>query len=153
MATAKLDWRFLPVFIVACLLVSGFGGLFQPDEWYRNLNQAPWTPPNIAFPIVWGILYLLIAIAGWIIFARGDRLTKQLWVVQLLVNASWSWVFFGLHQPVFALLDIMTLVVLVAILLWRCKRQHLTLAAALLVPYLVWLLLASSLNAYIVIFN
>ncbi|RBP53411.1 TspO/MBR family protein [Arenicella xantha] len=155
MAQTKLDWRLLPVFIVACLVVSGFGGLFQPGEWYQGLNQAPWTPPSITFPIVWGILYLFIAVAGWLIFARGNRNMRLLWVAQLLVNASWSWVFFGMHQPLIALIDISILTLLVATLIWLSFRSQpaLIVTGWLLTPYLVWLLIASSLNAYVVIYN
>lgn len=153
MESKRLPWRTLPIFIVICILVSAFGGLFQPGEWYESVNRAPWTPPNIAFPIVWGILYLFIAIAGWLIFARGSARAKQLWIAQLVLNAAWSWLFFGQHWVLVALIDISLMVILVTALVVQCFKEQLTLPGCLLAPYVIWLLLATSLNAYIFLYN
>jgi len=60
----KLSYKSLPIFVILCALAMGFGGLFMPGPWYESLQKAPWTPPNIAFPIVWSILYIFIAIRG-----------------------------------------------------------------------------------------
>ncbi|NNC99015.1 MAG: tryptophan-rich sensory protein [Gammaproteobacteria bacterium] len=143
----------LPIFLIACILTLGFGGLFLPGPWYESLHKAPWNPPNVVFPIVWSALYLLIAVAGWLIFTHSDLRLKQLWVLQLLLNGAWSWIFFGQHWVLVAMVDIALLNVVVATLIWRCFRSCLPAAGWLLLPYLLWIALASSLNAYILIAN
>ncbi len=143
----------LPIYLGVCFAVFVFGGLFQPGEWYTTLNRAPWNPPGIAFPIVWSILYVLIAISGWRLFATDHTLLKQLWIVQLMLNAAWSYLFFGLHSPLLALIDILLLTFCVLVLIIQAWRLGLRPSSCLLMPYALWLLLASSLNAYIVVFN
>lgn len=143
----------LTLCLILCFLAFGFGGLFPPGDWYQNLNQAPWTPPNIAFPIVWFFLYGCIAVAGWQIFSHTSRLAKWLWGIQLGVNALWSWLFFGLKLPVAGLIDIVVLSGLVAFLIHVCRHQRLHLSVYLLMPYIIWLLLATSLNIFVVIYN
>jgi len=145
-------WAVL-LFIAICFAVSSFGAFFTPGEWYEQLNRAPWSPPNMAFPIVWTFLYLMIAVAGWLIFRYGDTLLKALWVVQLLVNTVWSWIFFGQHWVAIGLIDIVLLSGLVLFMIIEARKQKLPNVAWLLSPYLLWLLLATSLNAYILIFN
>lgn len=147
------SWWGLILFLAACYLVAGFGAQFEPGAWYQSLQRAPWSPPNMAFPVVWTVLYALIAIAGWHIFAQPAISPKVLWVVQLGLNASWSWVFFGQHWTVGALIIICTLAGLIAWLIFSCRVTGQRLAAWLLMPYLLWVLLASSLNAYIVFYN
>ncbi|NND80980.1 MAG: tryptophan-rich sensory protein [Gammaproteobacteria bacterium] len=150
MTTSK---RNLVVCSLACLAVFLFGGLFQPGEWYAGLRRAPWTPPDIAFPIVWALLYCAIAIAGWQIFNSGQRALQGLWIAQLLVNGLWSWLFFGQHWPLASLVDIVLLGGLVLVLMIACFKAGLRQAGWLLLPYLLWLELATTLNAYIVRFN
>lgn len=140
-------------FAVLCLAVFLFGGLFQPGEWYEALNRAPWSPPNIAFPIAWTILYVLIAIAGHKIANSGDKFALTIWYVQLGLNALWSWVFFGEHWLLIGLVDLIALVLLVAFLIVRTARTANWVTSVMLTPYLIWLGLATSLNAYIVVNN
>ncbi|MBX2849759.1 MAG: tryptophan-rich sensory protein [Acidiferrobacterales bacterium] len=147
------QWLMLPIFIFICYLVAYLGSMFAPGEWYENLNKAPWTPPNLAFPIVWGILYFFIAMAGWRIFINNEPKLKALWTLQLILNAIWSWVFFGQHWIVFGLIDLLILVSLVAVLILRCWRQHLKITTFLLIPYFIWLCIATSLNIYILLSN
>lgn len=147
------QWLLLPIFILICYSVAYFGALFTPGEWYENLNRAPWSPPNIAFPIVWGILYFFIAVAGWLIFNHGDSKLSLLWVIQLTLNAIWSWIFFGQHWLTFGLIDLLLLVTILSALIIKCWQQQLKLATFLLIPYLLWLCIATSLNSYILIAN
>lgn len=146
-------WQLLPIFLVVCFLVFAFGGLFQPGPWYQALIIPPWTPPNIAFPIAWSILYLFIALAGWLIFASGNRPLQILWISQLVLNGLWSWIFFGEHWVLLGLVDIILIDILVINLVLKTRRAGLNWAAALMSPYLIWLLLATSLNAYIFLAN
>jgi benzodiazapine receptor len=147
------NWKTLPVFLGISFLTMGFGGLFRPGDWYTSLNLAPWTPPNIAFPIVWGFLYLLIALAGWKIFSHNNARLKQLWIAQLLINAAWSWLFFSQHWVGIALIDILVLDLLVGLLVASCFKARLISAAWMLLPYLTWILLASTLNIYVLLMN
>ena len=149
----KAAWKTLPLFMFVCILVMGFGGLFQPGEWYESINKAPWTPPNLVFPIAWSILYVLIAVVGWKLFAHGSSVVKWLWSLQLLLNAAWSWLFFGQHWLVAGLIDLLLLVVIVGILIVKLFKEKLNSAGLMLLPYLVWLMLATSLNTYILIYN
>lgn len=142
--------------LLACLLALGIGGLFIPGEWYENLNRAPWSPPNIAFPIVWSILYILIAIAGWKIFSlpkSGNTDLRVLWLSQLVINAIWSWIFFGEHWVLIGLIDIALLIFVVATIIVIAWRRDSHSISYLMLPYLTWLTLASSLNLYILLMN
>ena len=139
---------------LGCVIALSFGGLFQPGEWYTQLNRAPWNPPNIAFPIVWSILYVLIALSGWIIAKANQPLLISLWWIQLALNAVWSWFFFGQQWILLALVDIVLILTIVGALIVRCRAvPDLKTAGNLLIPYFAWLLLALSLNAYIWIYN
>jgi len=130
-----------------------FGGLFIPGEWYQQLNKAPWTPPNIAFPIVWSVLYCMIALAGFKSSKSNDSTLLRLWYVQLAFNAIWSWVFFGQHWIFLGLVNLIILVGLVGALISRSIKTAQSTIAMLIAPYFAWLCLATSLNLYIFIFN
>ncbi len=136
-----------------CLAVFLFGGLFQPGDWYESLQRAPWSPSNIAFPIVWAILYVLIALSGHKIASSGDVFSLKVWYLQLALNALWSWVFFGKQWAILGLIDLLFLMALVIFLIIRSAKQSNNIVAVMLSPYLIWLGLATSLNAYIVLHN
>ena len=149
----KLSYKRLAIFIILCALVMGFGGLFMPGPWYDSLQKAPWTPPNLAFPIVWSILYIFIAISGWQIFAHNNTKLKLLWSIQLAANAAWSWVFFGQHWVLIGLIDLAVLDVLILTMIVKCMKSQLKVAAILMIPYIVWLFIATSLNMFILFNN
>ena len=145
--------RSVPALVVSVLAVAGaasFGGIFMPGEWYASLERPPLNPPNWLFGPVWSVLYLMIAVSGWLVWRAegvGRRRTVGLVVfgVQLVLNALWSWVFFGLHETGWALVEILALNVAVLgtlVLFWRVNR----LAAQLLVPYWLWVCFASYLT-------
>ncbi|MEL7895034.1 TspO/MBR family protein [Vreelandella neptunia] len=141
--------------LVSLLLVgltASTGARFRPDGWYRELSKPSWTPPDIAFPIAWGILYLLMAIAAWRIYMADDSAWRSAslaaYALQLMVNAAWSWLFFGRKQIVAALVDIMVLLALITVTIALFSQVD-TLAAWLMVPYGLWVALALALNATI----
>ncbi|MDN3560653.1 TspO/MBR family protein [Vreelandella neptunia] len=141
--------------LVSLLLVgltASTGARFRPDGWYRELSKPSWTPPDIAFPIAWGILYLLMAIAAWRIYMADDSAWRSAslaaYALQLMVNAAWSWLFFGRKQIVAALVDIMVLLALISVTIALFSQVD-TLAAWLMVPYGLWVALALALNATI----
>ena len=149
----KRNGWLLVLMLVICYSVAAFGSMFAPGPWYEGLQRAPWSPPNYAFPIVWTILYAFIAIAGWLIFSSDDRAAKSLWITQLVLNAAWSWLFFGEHWVGIALLDIALLVCCTFLLIVVCWRGSLRTASWLLLPYLLWVSLATTLNLYIWLYN
>lgn len=124
------------------------GAQFQPGAWYAELAKPSWTPPGWLFGPVWTVLYVAIAVAGWLVWRSDKRLTVPLafWIAQLVLNAAWSWLFFGLHRPGAALVDIVAMVVLLAAFVataWPVSRT----ASLLFVPYLAWVAFATALNA------
>ena len=152
-STAAPKLANLPWFLLACVGVFLIGGLFRPDEWYEQLNKAPWTPPDLAFPVIWGLLYCCIAVAGWQIFASRHGSLRALWAAQLVFNGLWTWLFFGQHWVLNALVDILLLGAIVLVLIIGCFKAGLRTAGWLLIPYLLWLELATTLNAYVLRFN
>ncbi|WP_062011501.1 TspO/MBR family protein [Aureimonas sp. AU4] len=136
----------LIAFLLLSAAVASTGILFKPGSWYRGLKKPGWTPPNLAFPIVWSILYVLIAISGWLVWRQiGPGWPFLVFGAQLLANLLWSWLFFGKHRPDLAFGDIVALWLLVAANIAVFAPVS-TFAAWLLVPYLVWVSVALVLN-------
>lgn len=139
--------------ITACIAVFLFGGLFQPGEWYENLNRAPWNPPNWVFPVAWSFLYSCIAFVGFKLADSAEPKVYYLWLVQLGLNAIWSWLFFGQQMTLIALIDIVFLLAVVCVLTLLLFKTKKCIEGYLMLPYAAWLGLAVSLNAYIVVYN
>ena len=142
-------WLALALWLGITFAAAAIGGLFQPGAWYAGLNKPSWTPPSAVFGPVWTLLYVMMGVAAWLVWKAkgfpGARLPLTLDLLQLAANAAWSWLFFGLHRPGFALLDIAFLWLLLAGTLaafWRIRRA----AGWLLVPYLLWVSFAAALN-------
>lgn len=147
------SWRNLLIALVVVFLVAALGAFSPPGPWYETLSKPDWTPPNWLFGPAWTVLYVLVAIAGWLIFSHApSRDTKILWGLQLAFNAAWSWLFFGQHLVGLALLDValmaLTTLTLIVVLL-RDVYPWSRLAAILLVPYVLWISFATALNASI----
>ena len=128
---------------------AAMGGFFLPGEWYAGLRKPSWNPPNWIFGPVWTALYTAMAIAAWLVWRRGSfagqRFALSLYLKQLLLNALWSPLFFGLRNPGLAFVDIVLLwlaVLATVVAFWKTRP----LAGALLVPYLAWVTFASVLN-------
>ena len=118
------------------------------DSWYLGLIKSDLNPPGYVFGIVWPILYFLMGITIW----RTYNAIKNLFYIQLFLNAIWSWLFFSFHLPLIALLDIWLLIFInIKILLLILKEDKL--AAVLHTPYIMWLCFASYLNLFIVLNN
>lgn len=136
----------LAAFIVIVALVAWASGQFMPGAWYGGLAKPGWTPPNWLFGPVWSVLYLMIAVAGWLIWrAQQAAGARWLWAAQLGLNGAWSPIMFGLQRIDLALAVIVVLWLSIAGLVvasWRPAR----LAALLLVPYLAWVSYAAALN-------
>ncbi len=131
--------------LVAAAAASGGAG---PDAWYRDLAKPSWNPPNWVFGPVWTLLYICIAVAGWMVWKRsGGRITPVLvvWGVQLLLNGMWSIIFFRLHSPGGAFIDIVALWITIGVLVVMTFPVS-RVAGALLVPYWMWVSFAGALN-------
>ena len=82
--------------LICVFLAAASGAFFKPGEWYESLNKPGWTPPDWAFPVVWTILYIFIAFAGWVVLRDAPwSAAIVIWFVQIAVNGAWSWLFFG----------------------------------------------------------
>jgi translocator protein len=136
----------LAVFVILVFAAASTGAIFKPGPWYEKLDKPSWTPPNIAFPIVWSILYVMIAAAGWLVWREaGWSLPIILWGAQLILNAAWSWLFFGRRRMDLALMEVSVLWLAIAgfiVTSWSVSST----ASLLFVPYLVWVSIAVALN-------
>lgn len=133
-------------FIVIVFAAASSGALFKPGEWYESLRKPNWTPPKWAFPVVWSILYVMIAYAGWLVWTTvGWSLPMALWVLQIVTNALWSYFFFGLRRMDLALIDVGILWLSVALFI-LVAWPVVPLASLLFVPYLTWVSAAAMLN-------
>jgi tryptophan-rich sensory protein len=148
----KMDWSSALVllgFLGACFLAAVTGALFRPGAWYERLKKPFWRPPNWLFAPVWSVLYIMIAVSGWLVWREdgfaGAALPLGVYALQLLLNAAWTPLFFGLHRPDLGFVDIafLWLSVIATIILF----QPISVAAAvLLLPYLAWITFAAALN-------
>lgn len=143
-------------FLGASFLVALSGSRFRPGAWYEALSKPAWTPPDWVFPPVWTALYAGMAIAAWLVWRRrGEsdvRWALGAWGLQLALNAVWSPVFFGAHQIGAGLAVIVALWFAIAATIASFHR-HSRAAAALLLPYLVWVSYAAALNFALLIRN
>ena len=150
------QWLVLAGFIALCISVGSLAGWVTVQsvaEWYPTLNKPSWTPPSWLFGPVWSVLYVMMAIAAWLVWRAGNAQVALTWFgVQLLFNFGWSFLFFGQRSPSLGLLDIILLwsSIVVTIYLFNKKSR---LAAILMLPYLAWVSFASALNAAIWVMN
>lgn len=149
----KHSFLWLLVFILVAEGAGFLGLLFMGsvDGWYVTLAKPPLNPPPWIFGPVWTVLYALMGIAAYLVWRQKSEALQFYWV-QLIVNAVWTPLFFGLQNPRLALVDIVILFVLIIatiVVFARVKRV----AAALLIPYLVWVGFATYLNVMIVLLN
>jgi len=139
----------LALWLAVCVMTAWFGARFTPGAWYAALAKPAWTPPAWIFGPVWTLLYILMALAAWLVWRqRGFTeagLELSLFLVQLLVNGLWSWFFFGLQRPGWALWDLTLLWLLVGLTLGAFWRIRL-LPGLLLTPYFLWVSFALALN-------
>lgn len=125
------------------------GGLFMPGEWYASLQKPSWNPPGWIFGPVWTALYTMMAVAAWLVWRQGgwgkQRKPLLIFLAQLALNAAWTPLFFGLHRPGLAFVDIVSVwigIIATIVAFWRVHRT----AATLLFPYLAWVSFATFLN-------
>jgi len=132
-----------------CLATAGTGLFVSIDGWYAGLHKPAWNSPAWIFGPVWTVLYLMMGVAAWLVWREGGWKIRQgplgLFLGQLLLNAIWTPLFFGMQQMGLALIDIALLWLSLGatlIAFWRVSRP----AGWLLVPYLAWVSFAAVLN-------
>lgn len=146
------EWAALALSVALCLLAGAVGGgvtASSVETWYPGLTKPAWNPPNAVFGPVWTLLYLMMAVAAWLVWRRRDRSAIKtalaLFGLQLALNVAWSLIFFGLQRPGVALFEIVLLWLAIAATLGAFTRVSRT-AGYLLVPYLAWVSFAAALN-------
>jgi len=138
----------LTVFIAIVAAAALVGSQFGPGPWYIALQKPSWTPPNWLFGPVWSVLYIAIAVAGWLVWrSKAVSVTKPilLWLLQVILNGLWSWLFFGLRRPDLALIDIIALLITIFCFIAAANGTS-RVAAWLFVPYALWVGFATALN-------
>ena len=141
----------LLVWLLLAFAAAAAGGLasIQAGPFYLGLVRPPWAPPPWLFGPVWSVLYLLMAVAAWLVWRAGAAKRSAaglaVFTVQLALNALWTWLFFAWHRGAWAFAEIVLLWVLIAVTMTLFARTH-RLAAALLLPYLAWVTFAAALN-------
>jgi tryptophan-rich sensory protein len=153
----------LVAFLAISYAVAALGSIAtitQVEGWYADANKAPWNPPSAVFGPVWTVLYTVMSVAAWLVWRERDRTDVRrpltLYVIQLILNAIWTPVFFGLYPvigvsalwiavAIIVALDVLVLLTMIAF--WRVRRV----AAVLLIPYWAWVLFATTLNVAIAV--
>jgi tryptophan-rich sensory protein len=138
--------------ILICFAAAGLGGLVTTPKipnWYADLAKPDWTPPDWVFGPVWTLLYLMMAVAAWLVWRpsgfTGAKLPLALFGVQLALNSLWSVLFFGLQRPGLAAIEIVVLwaaILVTTVAFWSRSSW----AGALMIPYLIWVTFAMLLN-------
>jgi len=138
----------LTLFCLLVFLTALVGSSFSPGAWHATLNKASWTPPNWIFGPVWSLLYIAVAVAGWLVWRQPTARRSALlilWGAQLALNGAWSWFFFGLRAPGLALRDIVVLLFVILSFIAAAYSRN-RVAAWLFVPYGLWVGFAAALN-------
>lgn len=142
---------YLPLvgFILANIVTASSGALFSPGAWYERLAKPRWQPPGYLFGPVWAVLYAMIAVSGWLIWTEagwaGASLPLSIYALNLVLNATWSGIFFGMRRMGLAAVEMVGLwasIVGLIALFWPINEW----AAILLIPYLLWVSFAFVLN-------
>jgi benzodiazapine receptor len=136
-------------FIAICLAAGALGAAITAPAiptWYAGLAKPSFNPPDWLFGPVWTALYLMMAVAAWLVWRRGAaRAALLLFALQLVLNSAWSLLFFGIHRVDLALIDIVVLLAAIVATSLAFRRAS-TIAALLFVPYIAWVSFAMALN-------
>lgn len=146
---------YLPLFFVQ--IISGRVTITSINTWYKSLEKSSWTPPSWVFGPIWTVLYLMMAVAVWMVYRSKTNKDKKIYAyslffTQLCANCLWSFLFFSFHMIGAALADLCLLILLISITsvyFFRIRR----LTGLLLLPYLLWSIYALYLNAAIFYLN
>ena len=139
----------LPLITFLIAWIGGLSTIYSDWTWYESLNKPFFNPPNYLFGIVWPILYVLMAVVR---FLHAQNIFK-LYLMQIMLNGLWSWLFFVFQSTAFAFLDIVLLIFLNILILKKLRENQAWISVFLYVPYVLWICFASVLNLSIIILN
>ena len=134
--------------ILAAFIGSMASAAAGTDAWYLTLNKSELNPPSYIFGLVWPILYILMMVSAFLTY----RKVFSVFLIQLIFNAAWSWLFFRFQMPLVALFDIYILIIINIYLLYLMYKES-KIGFLLFIPYVLWISFASYLNLFIVINN
>ena len=146
------------IFLIINFTALALGSLFTskgvPSEWYLSLLKAPWTPPGWVFGFAWSIIMICYAFYMGLLYKTSSKTTTIiiLYVLQLVLNISWNPVFFKFHFVLLGFIVISLLTITVIFKLFFFYKA-IKLKSFLILPYIIWLIIATSLNGYILIYN
>lgn len=145
---------FLFINFGALALGSWFMGYQVTGEWYSNLNKAPWTPPGWVFGAAWTLIMLCFSIyLSYLFSIRNSKFVMFVYAIAVVLNVSWNYLFFNQHLTNLALVNIILLTLVIIYFFITFGDDKLHRLKYLLVPYIIWLCIATSLNAYVVLNN
>ncbi len=155
----KKLWISLILFILLTFMIQIIGGIWTRESvtlWYPTLVKPSWNPPSFVFGPVWTVLYVMIAISGWLIYQMEDSNKRNvvliLYGIQLSLNFIWSFLFFSLRSPFLGMIDIILLCFVLSLTIIKAWSLR-PLSALLLIPYLIWVIYATTLNIAIWLLN
>lgn len=146
------------LFLLLNFAALGIGGRFTSkgvaSNWYQNLNQAPWTPPGWVFGAAWTLIMICFAVYMAYLWDSGIDQKKLLYLfaIQWILNVAWNPIFFHYHAVLLGFITITLLTLLIAYFLFQFKNE-VQIKSLLILPYFIWLIIATSLNGYILFFN
>ncbi|MDB4037196.1 tryptophan-rich sensory protein [Polaribacter sp.] len=148
--------------LMLLFLAVNFGGLAigswlmnngPLSNWYTNLQQAPWTPPGFVFGIAWTLIMICFSIyLGKLFTEDNTSKNRTIFLIQFVLNVSWNFIFFNQHLVLFALINILLLTSLIFVYFFKLSSA-VNNYKYLLLPYMLWLCIAISLNLYILVHN
>lgn len=151
------------VYLIILFLAVNFGGLalgnlFMGDAvneaWYTNLNKAPWTPPGWVFGAAWTLIMICFSVyLGYLFSIRNSKIVITLYVIALVLNVSWNYLFFNQQLTTLSFVNIFSLTLLIIYFFITFGDDKLSQMKYLLLPYILWLCIATSLNGYIIFNN
>ena len=146
----------LLLFITINFVALAIGGLFTPNgissEWYQTLNKAPWTPPGWFFGLAWTTIMICLSLFMAYALKKKNQTLTLFYSVQLFLNVIWTPTFFYYQKPLLGLFFIVLLTILIGGIIVKYTKEYRRLVF-LLVPYFIWLCIATSLNLYVIAFN
>jgi tryptophan-rich sensory protein len=153
MKQLKLTLLFLAVNFGGLAIGSWLMNNGPLSNWYTNLQQAPWTPPGFVFGIAWTLIMICFSIyLGKLFTEDNTSKNRTIFLIQFVLNVSWNFIFFNQHLVLFALINILLLTSLIFVYFFKLSSA-VNNYKYLLLPYMLWLCIATSLNLYILVHN
>ena len=153
MKQLKLTLLFLAVNVGGLAIGSWLMNNDPLSNWYTNLQQAPWTPPGFVFGIAWTLIMICFSIyLGKLFTEDNTSKNRTIFLIQFVLNVSWNFIFFNQHLVLFALINILLLTSLIFVYFFKLSSA-VNNYKYLLLPYMLWLCIATSLNLYILVHN